>query len=86
MKKYSLKLVDKACKPTHWIARHLSRLIPHNPRKSQVLIGLLLLAGGCVLEGVVHSLWMQVTVAEPLKAVGAAPLCRLILDFLSWEA
>lgn len=86
MKRYSLKLVDKVCKPTHWIAQKLSRLIPHNPRKSQILIGLLILAGGCALEGLTHHLWLQVAVSEPLKAVGAAPICRIILDYLEWEA
>ena len=86
VKKYSLKLVDKVCKPTHWIAHHLSRLIPHNPRKSQLIIGMVLLTAGCVLEGISEHLWLKVAVCEPLKAVGAAPVCRMILDFLSWEA
>lgn len=85
MKHRVLKALDRTGKPNFWLARQLAKIIPHDPRKGQVLIGLIVLALASISTEVwSHHVWVQVA-AEPIKAVGVAPACRVLLDFLKWE-
>lgn len=75
-----------ACHPVRWLARQLQRIIPHKDhRKSEIILGLAIVCAACIADGFIRHLWFQVAISEPAKAVGSAPICRLILDIVGWE-
>lgn len=71
--------------PTCWLARQLKKLIPHNEKHSQVFVGLGLFLLGMFVQTLLHH-WTVEIGAEVIKAVGVAPICRVVCDALKWEA
>lgn len=83
--KTTKQILDILSFPTHWVASQLHKVCPHNRKHSQALTGIILLLVGLILGDMFHSWYAQLAV-EPIKAVGVAPICRIILDIIKWEA
>jgi len=85
VKKAILRILHVVSFPAHFVARALHDACPQKQRKAQVVIGLLLLLAGMLTGEVFHAIWVQIA-TETVKAVGVAPICKVIVELIEWDA
>ncbi len=86
MKHASHKVLRGLLYPTHWLAckLHKTNLRERHPKWTQFFIGLIILGLGMTVEHISSALYARF-VSETVKAVGVAPICKIVADTLKLE-